>query len=230
MAVVTVGLYFWLRNKRPIFKLIPFMIIATILVGLEITKQIYGLYWTYFGDWLPLHVCSIFLFSIPLAVLLPQKSGASKIFWSLSLVVSLMLFVTLVFAPNMVMGSQVQTLMGGEPFYIHLGRNPTLMNVHSVVYHFVAVWFFFLFIALKPVHLNFKYLIFGGGVFAFFLIISWHMTNVFGYEFSSFNMFGSFYDYGFRILPMQFLIWLGHLIAAAVAIALVIIIHKIKEK
>jgi len=196
MVAVAVGLYFWLRNKSDRAKLIPFMVIGAILLGLEIAKQIIGFTNPagYRLFWIPLHVCSIFAFSIPLAAFMKQKWKATKFFWGLSLAISVMVVIVVLVAPSAMMGIQVEGIVTNNPSGTWSGTprlnyaTAIFMDWHSYIYHTVAILFLFVFIALRPYKPNWHELLVASGIFMGFMLVAGIMSRVLETNFAAFRM------------------------------------------
>jgi len=188
---------------------------------LEIAKQIHGITFSaehggYNFSWLPFHVCSIFIFAFPLATFLKRGSRVSNIFWAISLVTGVMLTLAFVFAPSLIMGPQIERVLTGNQDYAPL----LWMNLHSIIFHLLAVLFVMLFIAFRPVNLGFKYLTIGGISIMLFVALAWGMANVFS------RNFAMFYQWERNFL-MQFVVYILHLVAVVLVITLIYYTQKI---
>ena len=76
MLVLCVLLRLWLGKKPLRIRLIPIQVIAVLLIGLEIMKQTCSFARGYDLYHIPLHFCSLFLFSIPLMAFYRGKHEA----------------------------------------------------------------------------------------------------------------------------------------------------------
>ncbi|MCL2676077.1 MAG: YwaF family protein, partial [Firmicutes bacterium] len=164
ITVVSVGLYFLLRNKSVKAKLIPFMVIAAIIVVLEIAKQIYEFSDGDYGLFsVPLHVCSVFIFSLPLAVFLKQKWFITKVFWALSVVVGVVMALSVLIGPGQIMDGGIKGVLSGTAFFL---------DWHTVFFHYLIVMFVVLAIIFKPYKPQWKHLLCAGAIYGVFMGLS----------------------------------------------------------
>ncbi|MCL2176700.1 MAG: YwaF family protein [Firmicutes bacterium] len=216
MVAVTLLLYFWLRDKSDRARLIPFALIAVTIVGLEIAKQINGLFFrsSYILRWLPFHVCSAFILFLPLAVFLRQKSSLSKLFWSATLIVCLMGGAATVFAPSATLSSE-NIFFGGADF----------MGYHSFLFHILMVQFLMLFVALKPHKPDFNFVQKGGIVMGIFIVMIAVMANMLSVNFGEFlnNSIQPFYviKHGVGLWAMQVAMLVAYGLAIMIAIGII---------
>jgi len=217
-----IGLYFLLRKRSLKMQLIPFMVIAGLLIVMEIAKQIISIVNGYNFFHIPLHICSVFLFSFALAVFLKQGSRASKMFWALSLIVGSLVVALMLIGPNIILSGSINTSSATSLF----------MSIHTIVYHYILIVFVVLaFMFGFHKKLSFLDLMLGIAAFAVFLIIAIIMSNVLDTNYSAFLrdfVFISMFD-----LPLWLYQMFGFLIytAGAFIIAAIIFgVNRIKRK
>ena len=165
MALICVVSWLTLRKKR----LILFRIIAVFILVIEVYKQVGYLIYGYDFWALPFHVCSLFLVSLPLAVFLKQGSRASNFFYSVSLMLGLVVTLAVLIAPSMILF---------ESWWLfslaHYAYSPfrTSIAYHSVIFHFAVSLFFLLACIFKPYKPKFLDFVFGLVLYIVFLVIA----------------------------------------------------------
>ena len=128
-----------LRNKDFETKLLPLKICTILLLVLEAAKQIMGFATGYSTYWIPLHFCSLFLYFHPLACFL--KGKWRKTFLLIAGVVSTCLFLFMAVYPNIIYSDDAIRSMWA---YIH-GRGGSFFELHTVLFHGIGLFTFFLF-------------------------------------------------------------------------------------
>jgi len=219
MIGLSVGFYFWLRNKRLALKIIPFMVVVLLVVVLEIIKQIVGLSReSYSLFWLPFHICAGFTFFAPFAVFTKQKSRAGNIFWDLAIVFSLLGGIALYGDP--------EATVGAAPVF----GSGNFMRYHSLFFHLLLAQFALLAIALRPHRpesRDMKWALVIFGVYVMFLAL---MANILDTNFAMFinNSIWPFPALKERIglWSMQIVLWLVYMFLAVAVGVLVILFRK----
>jgi len=246
LAILSIALHFVLKNKALKLRLIPFKLIAVFIVVIETGKQIRGI--TYAGGynniWLPFHVCSIFIFSFPLAVFLKQGSKGANIFWALSFINSFMVTVSTLIVPSLIMGEQIRRVLTGTSTLL-------FMDIHSIAYHLAAILFLMFIIALKPIKMESfslrrknngtsfennaperknNYSSISGYqtvvaviIFMSFVALAWIMAIILQRNFSAFRLIGN-------TIGIQSVIFVLYLIAVVVSAAILMYVPKLFKK
>lgn len=131
-----------LRNKDDKIKMLPIQIVTIVLLGLEVWKQVRGFIVGYDLYWIPLHFCSLFLYTLPLASFYKGKyKNEARV---LASVVGACLFLFMAVYPAIIYpGEAVPSALN----YL-LGKGGYFGDFHTVVFHSVAVFSFFLFVFL----------------------------------------------------------------------------------
>ena len=129
-----------LKDKDEKIKRIPLQVVTIILLLLELWKQIRGIIVGYDLYWIPLHFCSLFIFTLPFAAFYNGKhKEGMKV---LAGVVSGCLFAFMAVYPNIVYGDGA--IVSGFNYVI--GKGSDFSSFHSVLYHGIALFSFFLFV------------------------------------------------------------------------------------
>ena len=129
-----------LKNKAYETRLLPLKICTVLLLLLEAAKQLYGIATGYSTYWIPLHFCSLFLFFHPLACF--YKGRYRNQFILIAGVVSTCLFLFMAVYPNVVYSDDAIRSMWA---YI-TGKGGSFFEVHTVLFHGIGTFTFFLFI------------------------------------------------------------------------------------
>ena len=129
-----------LRNKGLETRLLPLKICTVILLLLEVAKQITGIVTGYSTYWIPLHFCSLFLFIHPIACF--YKGRHRDKFLLLAGVVSTCLFLFMAIYPNVVYSDDAIRSM----WEYLAGRGGSFFELHTVLFHGIGTFTFFLFI------------------------------------------------------------------------------------
>ena len=140
----------FMKGKSDKVRMIPIKIIAVILLLLEVWKQIYSIINGYDLYRLPFHFCSLFLFFVPIAAFYDGKY--KDIFRLLSIVISTCLFLFMTIYPNIVYSGD--SIISSLNFITFKGG--WFIDFHSWVFHGLALFLFFLFVALDVCNLNKK--------------------------------------------------------------------------
>jgi|GEM_PF-1352553 len=150
--------YYLLKNKSNGWKLLPIRLVAIILVAAEAFKQ----YYSYtspegYNLWhLPLHICSIFILSLPIAVFTKQKSKVSKVAWAVSISTGIMMTIGILAVPEVIIGYATQAFFDGSA---------SILDYHSVGFHYIIVFFVFLTVLLKVYKPTFLQILIGSIVY-----------------------------------------------------------------
>lgn len=129
-----------LKDKDYETKLLPLKICTGALLLLEVAKQIMGIVTGYSTYWIPLHFCSLFLFFHPLACFYKGKHRDKFIL--IAGVVSTCLFLFMTVYPNVIYSDDAIRSMWN---YI-CGRGGSFFELHTVLFHGIGTFTFFLFI------------------------------------------------------------------------------------
>ena len=139
-----------LKNKSFEIQMLPLKICTGILLALEVAKQIAGIVTGYDTYWIPLHFCSLFLYFHPLACFVKGKLRDK--FLLIAGVVSACLFLFMAVYPNLIYGDG--SIRGMWDFLT--GKGGSFFDFHTVVFHGIALFTFFLFAFQGLVKFNIK--------------------------------------------------------------------------
>lgn len=176
MLIVAFVLNRLIGKKSYKIRMIPFQVIAVILFISEVIKQVlsfinedgYNLYH------IPLHVCSLFIFLIPLMAFYNGKHRDTVRTVTCSVAMALMLFMTIY--PNLIYGAGNITNFFGSYW-----------DFHTVFFHTLVIFEFILIVALRLHHIGDRsyvkpMLIFG----AAYSVIAAAMSQILKTNFSNF--------------------------------------------
>lgn len=136
MLAVGVILRLTLGNKEEKIRMIPFQIVACIMVALEIGKQAVSLSRGYDLYHLPFHFCSLFIFMVPLMAFYKGKHVQKVRCITAALTASL--FLLMLIYPALIYSSgNIQNFFGD------------FLDMHTVAFHNAAMLEFVLIVALK---------------------------------------------------------------------------------
>lgn len=136
MIIITYILSKKLKNKPYETRMIPFKVLAVILFLSEVIKQIISIIKGYDLYHIPLHVCSLFIFLIPLMAFYRGKGEKIIKTFTCTVCMSLSLFMTIY--PNLIY----------SPGNI-IGFFDDYFNFHTVFFHNLVIFEFILIIGLK---------------------------------------------------------------------------------
>ena len=139
-AVIAFILSRALKDKDLETRLLPLKICTALLLLLEAAKQIMGIVTGYSTYWIPLHFCSLFLFIHPLACFYKGKHRDKFIL--LAGVVSTCLFLFMAVYPSIIYSDDAIRSMWN---YL-TGRGGSFFELHTVLFHGIGTFTFFLFI------------------------------------------------------------------------------------
>jgi len=225
VIMMAISLCFYLRNKSKKTQLLPFIMIAGLLITLEIAKQIIGISresgYNYF--FIPLHICSIFLYSLSFATFFKQDSKISHIGWSVTYFVGLIVMVVMLFAPYQVIGQQSQSLVTG------IRQDSLLIDLHSIIYHYIVVLAVLLMFMLRPYQPKIKDYIKGSLAFLIFLLLSLTVATILQVNFADFRQSDliGIYDFGTNAIWVQILRVIGYISVSWIAILILCLTPKI---
>lgn len=152
-------LRFFLKNKSPIIKRIPIIVLSILFVVLEINKQLrnalgydyavlFGMMRGVKGEYtnygLPFHFCSFFIFLLLLQVIFFKKEKARKVLENLSFLWSSLIVVCTFFNPSAIYSESVPALFQGAGF------------THTILYHSLVIFYFFVSLSLETFHFELK--------------------------------------------------------------------------
>lgn len=129
-----------LNNKDEEVKLLPLKLCTGSLLLLEAAKQIYGIANGYSSYWIPCHFCSLFLYFHPLACF--YKGRHRDQFILIAGIVSTCLFLFMAVYPNVVYSDDAIRSM----WAFLTGQGGSFFELHSVLFHGIGIFTFFLFI------------------------------------------------------------------------------------
>lgn len=136
MIIIAVILNKFIGKKPLKIRMIPFQIVAVILLLSELIKQALSIHRGYDLYHIPLHVCSLFIFLIPAMAFYRGKHKDTVRTVACSICVSLILFMTIY--PNLIYAPQNITNFFGDYF-----------DFHTVFFHNTVIFEFILIIALR---------------------------------------------------------------------------------
>lgn len=136
MILITFLLSKLLKNKSYEVRMVPFKIIAGLLLLSEILKQVISIVKGYDLYHIPLHVCSLFIFLVPLMAF--YRGKGEKVIRSLTCTVSLSLCIFMAVYPNLIYGPTCITNFFKNYF-----------DFHTVFFHNLVIFEFILIIGLN---------------------------------------------------------------------------------
>lgn len=136
MAVFAALLRRWIGGKDERIRNLPFQILAVVLLGLEIVKQITDLTPGPYGFWsLPLHFSSIYLYLLPFAHF--GKGKAARAFRSAAGTAAGMTTIGTLLFPMTIFGDSA------DSYFRNFGA------FHTITFHYAVILYFFLFLSLR---------------------------------------------------------------------------------
>ena len=129
-----------LKDKDYEKQLLPLKICTILLLVLEVIKQLRGFIVGYDSYWIPLHFCSLFLYFHPIACF--YKGKYRNTFMLIAGVVSACLFLFMAVYPNIVYSDDAIRSMWAYT----TGRGGGFSELHTVLFHGIGLFTFFLFI------------------------------------------------------------------------------------
>jgi hypothetical protein len=136
MILITIVLSKVLGNKPHHIRMIPFQILAVILLLSEIIKQVLSIINGYDLYHIPLHVCSLFIFFIPLTAFYNKKGSEVINLFTCTICVSIALFMLIY--PNIIYSKENITNFFNNYF-----------DFHTVFFHNLILFEFILIIGLN---------------------------------------------------------------------------------
>lgn len=146
IIIISLVLFFVLRNKSEKVKRIPLMVISVSLIVLEVVKQIYFISkGTYTANHIPAHFCSLIVFIIAFAEFLPKK--LSKWLEVPSVVFPIIALVLLLVHPQSMIGGSSGKIFKDFP------------NFHAFMFHALVVAYPIIKLTIIRIENNLKYCI-----------------------------------------------------------------------
>ena len=167
MVILCALLRLWLGKKPLRIRMIPIQVIAVILVVLEIFKQVISFSKGYDLYHIPLHFCSLVLFSLPAFAFYRGKYAQQVA--SIAVGFTASVFVLTAIYPDLIYG-------GGEVplFFVRF------LSFHTVTFHNLAMFAFMLMVALnvyEPRRGDWKYPVFFIGGYCIVAAIISHLID-----------------------------------------------------
>lgn len=165
--VISLLLRLWLKNKSRRVRMIPIQVIAVILVIIEIGKQAVSFSRGYDLYHIPLHFCSLVLFSLP--VMAFYRGKYQRITDSIAVGFTTAVFVLTAIYPCLIYGA------GDITAYFK-----DYLAFHTVTFHNLVMFAFMLIVALDvytPAKGNWKFPVFGIGGYCIVAAIVSHLLK-----------------------------------------------------
>lgn len=128
--IITIIVYLLTKNKSNKIKKLPLFIVSSIMLCLEVVKQILAIsdysYWS-----IPLHFCSFFLFWTLLATF-SKNDNWSKMGYNMSVVFGILFLLLFYINPSTIIGSSSENIL------------QSFSSFHTFVYHHLMILFVFL--------------------------------------------------------------------------------------
>lgn len=167
MVAISCFLGYLLQDKDEKIKNIPFQVIASVLLALEVIKQVLHLVNHTYTTWqIPLHFCSTFLIWLPLAAF--AKGKTQRVGKIMSFCCGCLLLVSFYVSPRGIIGNSCSNLF--EDFD----------TFHTFTYHHLVLLYLFLMFALHiyiPRKDDLKYYIVAYACYAITATIFGHLLN-----------------------------------------------------
>ena len=136
ILIISALLGYLLRNKSEKVRNIPLIVIASVILVLEVIKQIRAGVTGEYTTWtIPLHFCSFFMVWYPLAQF--TKGKLKQVGMACSFSTSAMMFLLFYFNPSSIIGDS-----SGAVF-------ESFSNFHTFTFHHLVLLYLFCFIALR---------------------------------------------------------------------------------
>jgi membrane-bound metal-dependent hydrolase YbcI (DUF457 family) len=162
------------------------MVIASLIVVSEVVKQIIG--WVNYATgtsdslfFIPLHICSVLVFAIPLSAFTKKTSFLSPIFYALAMITAVESSMAMYIAPQQIISQSTSHIFRAGAEY---------GDYHTLIFHSFAAMFIMLVVAFKLYQPKFKDLIFGGLLYSGFMLISAILANLLDTNYARFLNFG----------------------------------------
>ena len=196
-----------LKNKSDKVKMIPIQIVTIILLALEVAKQIYGLATGYDTYWIPLHFCSLFLYFMPLASFYFGKyKNQARV---LAAVISACLFFFMAIYPNLIYSGEA--IVSAGKFLT--GKGGWFIDFHSVIFHMIALFSFFLFATLDVLEFKTKKdMVLIWVAFAIYCVIVGPLSQIIDTNFNNFVRCNAPFLEDVRLKLVESLSWGGQTI------------------
>jgi hypothetical protein len=168
ILAISVILSLLLRGKDEKIKKIPFIVITTIILVLEIIKQTKNIIEGYDLWSIPLHFCSLFIYFFPIACF--AKGKFQEFGKTMSLVCSAWLIALFYINPGSIIG-------GGTTQNIFA----SFSRFHTFFYHHLAMLYFFCAVGLKFYEIkksSFLYVAIGFTIYVLIAVPMAHILNV----------------------------------------------------
>ena len=175
IAVMVVATWFLLKRHGGGYRFIPFIVLAGLILLGESIKQIGAFVYSENGYplfWLPLHISSVPIYTLPLSLIFYKKPKWSRVFWSLAFSSGVIISALTVFYPTLIFGDEVSALWQGQAsgYGMYIG-------LYSVVLHLSYLYYVALIFLLKPSRWIIKEIFIGMSIFAIFVVVAIFMSN-----------------------------------------------------
>lgn len=167
MLVISVLLRLWLKNKPRYVRMIPIQAVAVILIIIEIGKQAVSFSRGYDLYHIPLHFCSLVLFTLPIMAFYRGKYQQATDSIAVGFVSSVFLLTAIY--PDLIYSAGNIT-----------GYFDDYLNFHTVTFHNLVMFAFMLIVALdlyQPSKGSWKYPVFGIGGYCIVAAIVSHLID-----------------------------------------------------
>lgn len=164
LAVITSYLT---RNKSELVKRIPLIVIASVMLILEVVKQIYNMVIGYNFWTLPFHFCSLFLYFYPLASFF--KGKVAEFGKTMSYVCGTLFLMLFYIDPTSIIGNSCDEIFA------------TFSSFHTFTYHHLIILFYLILLISKlyhPTKWSFLYGAIGIAIYGIVAVPLAHILNV----------------------------------------------------
>ncbi len=163
---LSVGTFLLTRNKSECIKRIPLIVISSIMLGLEVVKQIINIVDGYSFWSIPLHFCSLFLYFFPLASFFTGK--IAKFGRAMSFIIATLFALLFYINPDSIIGSSCENIFA------------SFSSFHTFTYHHLILLFYLIMLLEKlyiPSKSDFLYAFLGITGYAVIAIPMAHMLD-----------------------------------------------------
>ena len=167
IVLITFLLWLFLHKKDIKYRQIPLMIITSIMLILEVIKQIYACQDGYNWWMFPMHFCSMFLYFYPLAVF--AKGKVKNFGQTMAFACSMLMFLFFYIKPSDIIGYSPDHVF--QDFY----------SFHTFTYHHLVILYLFTSLALNVYNINkwsFLHVVIGFTAYAAIAVTMAHALGV----------------------------------------------------
>ena len=157
------------RNKSELIRRIPLIVIASIMLILEVVKQIYNIVIGYNLWTLPFHFCSLFLYFYPLASFFKGKTA--EFGKTMSFVCGTLFLLLFYIDPTSIIGNSCDEIFA------------TFSSFHTFTYHHLIILFYLILLISKLYHPSKFFFLYGAIGIAIYGIVAVPLAHILNVNF-----------------------------------------------